>query len=110
MIEITYGSGSAPKLDYNEIGAAGSGYNVETDGVITEIIDPQGVIGSDSGLGSSNLSLTLADKQGSHSFFVRVSKGDINTIMPVDLDIREKAEITGLTLSTTGEPVLSFGI
>lgn len=74
MIEITYGSGSAPKLDYNEIGASGSGYNVETDGVITEIIDPQGVIGSDSGLGSSNLSLTLADKQGSHSFFVRVSK------------------------------------
>lgn len=110
VIEITYGSGSVPEVESSGIGAVESKYTVKTDGIITEIIDPQGIISSDSGTGSSDITVTLADKPGDHSFFVRVSKGDINEVKPVDVNIKEKVEITDITLSTSGTPTLTFGI
>lgn len=110
VIEITYGGGSVPEVESSDIGAAKSEYTVKTDGIITEIIDPQGIISSDSGTGSSDITVTLADKPGDHSFFVRVSKGDINAVKPVDVNIKEKVEITDITLSTSGTPTLTFGI
>jgi hypothetical protein len=99
VIEIIYQNAETAHVSGSQTGAVGSEYQVSSNGIIKEIIDPQGIIVSNSGLNSSDVTVTFGGKKGNHTFFVSVQKDDIKTILPVDVELRDVVEIKSISLN-----------
>lgn len=108
VVEIKYGNGEKAEISSKETGAAGYEYSITSNGVITEISDPQSVIKSNSELNNEKLTVLLNDKLGNHTFFVTVKKDDSIVKLPVDLEIREPIEITDM--ASEGNKSICFNL
>ncbi len=99
-VAVRYADSEIAKTEAEEIGGTNSEYTVKSNGTITNISDPQGVLAEIPQLDSAEISVKLGEKTGHHTFFVTVKKDDMTAILPIDLEIRSGIEITDAKLVT----------
>lgn len=107
-VEIKYTDEETAKVIYNNTAAAKSEFTVGSNGVITEIYDPQGVINASAGLNSDTLKVTLAEKTEHHTFFVTVKKNDMTVQQAVDIEIKNPVEIEEVRVVSDSELAFKF--
>lgn len=103
-VEIVYGDGVPAELAYEKTGAAGEGFTIKSNGMITEISDPQGVVAGLSRLPAEEVTVNLGKTAGHHTFFVTVKKDQMTVTLPADLEIMESVVITNGELATGSSP------
>ncbi|MBQ2664449.1 MAG: DUF4450 domain-containing protein [Clostridia bacterium] len=102
-VEVEYANEAVAAVEAAEVGGTGAEYSVSSNGTITAVSDPQGVLAEiPDTLGSANVTVQLANKTGNHTFFVTVEKNDMTAVLPVDLEIKGDIEIKGTEFVTTG--------
>lgn len=94
VIEITYTDDEPIHIEASKTGGTDAEYTVTANGIITALSDPQGIIGSVTGVGTEHITATLNNKTGNHTFFIAVRKNAMSAVMPVDFEILDAVEMT----------------
>lgn len=97
-IEVTYANDAIAAVEAAAIGGAGAEYKVSSNGKITAVSDPQGILADLPSVNTKDISVELANKKDNHTFFVTVEKDDMTAVLPVDLEIRDAVEITDMSI------------
>lgn len=103
-IEIVYATDELIKIESSPVGGVDTGHTVKTNGIITDISDPQGVTKKVTGIGTDHVVVTLGEKTGNHTFFVTVKKNDMLAVLPVNLVISDAVEITEASIVVETSP------
>nr|WP_304976280.1 DUF4450 domain-containing protein [uncultured Acetatifactor sp.] len=95
-IEIQYGDSAPAGIQGAGTAVAGGEYCLRADGLITKIMDPQGILEEMPELPACAVSVRMRRITGYHTFFAEVEKDEMKAVLPVNLELKGTEEISGM--------------